>query len=845
MFVRLPPTNHEETTHNVLVEANMKDLISQDMLQSIQAADFLPAGRFSHLHIPRYVYVPAEIAAIINVKQERIHSHHVIVWRRLYVASREAQAFIEADPAVWLQRAEEMRDKCPWISMLMDRTIVKSFDFEAIDIVQMAEAIRTIEGSQIHILRNRALYDRLFRPLERLFAYDMPLRDRLHYAMQDCDATDDVMLIMLRLVGLTRIPLNLSARFLTEELSRIRHLRAADFCKLSAMDTPIQLLNQVLLKETHHKRYKEESERESEDSAMSLGMNNECTDGIFQDECWDSLQEIDRALFDCNEALEVIRLQVQEDYHLLSRTNSEEDKNKLLEQIKNLKLKQFHTEKSYTMMWKKYEEVLHKRAASRYSETHNGNASELEIVSSSQSTLQTYLIDWKVTRSDLSREKIGIQLCLSKLPPPTKAALTAADMQYKQTLMVRQVEIECQIGELNGKIEKGEEILDDLKQPIPHRNRESSKDIFWEDDVIEKEYLQGYQPPVKPRSKGDNGKLVLRNSSDTSARSSSLERKKTIRRPEIVPQVYLHDRAVHRQTHVDRALERQTQIRAKMIALDTRQISKAPKPNSSDRARREPTPPQLPTFWGQNVPKPTTRPAIAAARRTASQTWTPVPFARLPESMMYWDGKNSRTAPNWAAKDISALEVVNRESWTTKTDILETEDHFLLKITPAHGVNFDTRVEIKMGLQTDTNLPEAVSIFETSIDRMTSFKYVSSITFSHNHLLSMLLALQDLMTQKFTPLLEDKLRTDMTLWKTNFTEYDGAHVRFDMQLQLLSIHGTTGTERMVRLQRMDTGASKFQIQFPWLHLPRIHKLWWGFYEDAKKQSIDYKLKSQR
>ena len=109
------------------------------MLLSIKAAEFLPAGRFSHLHIPKYVYVPAEIAAVINVKQERIHSHHVIVWRHLYVANREAQAFIEADPATWLQRAEEMKDSCPWISMLMDRTIVKSFDFEELNMVQMAE----------------------------------------------------------------------------------------------------------------------------------------------------------------------------------------------------------------------------------------------------------------------------------------------------------------------------------------------------------------------------------------------------------------------------------------------------------------------------------------------------------------------------------------------------------------------------------------------------------------------------------------------------------------------------------------------------------------------------------
>ena len=73
------------------------------------------------------------------------------------------------------------------------------------------------------------------------------------------------------------------------------------------------------------------------------------------------------------------------------------------------------------MLRKKFEEVLHQQAASRYSETHDGHPSELNIVCTSQSTLQTYLIDWKERRQDFSREKISIQLCLSKLPPPTKA----------------------------------------------------------------------------------------------------------------------------------------------------------------------------------------------------------------------------------------------------------------------------------------------------------------------------------------------------------------------------------------------------------------------------------------
>ena len=60
------------------------------------------------------------------------------------------------------------------------------------------------------------------------------------------------------------------------------------------MDNPVQILNQTLLKETHHKRYKEVSERESDDSIVNSGMNNPETGGIFQDECLDSLEEIDK-----------------------------------------------------------------------------------------------------------------------------------------------------------------------------------------------------------------------------------------------------------------------------------------------------------------------------------------------------------------------------------------------------------------------------------------------------------------------------------------------------------------------------------------------------------------------
>ena len=58
------------------------------------------------------------------------------------------------------------------------------------------------------------------------------------------------------------------------------------------MDTPVQLLNQVLLKETHHKRYKEVSKRESDDSVINSFMSNPSTGGIFRTNVWTAWRKL-------------------------------------------------------------------------------------------------------------------------------------------------------------------------------------------------------------------------------------------------------------------------------------------------------------------------------------------------------------------------------------------------------------------------------------------------------------------------------------------------------------------------------------------------------------------------
>ena len=176
---------------------------------------------------------------------------------------------------------------------------------------------------------------------------------------------------------------------------------------------------------------------------------------------------------------------------------------------------------------------------------------------------------------------------------------------------------------------------------------------------------------------------------------------------------------------------------------------------------------------------------------------------------------------------------ISRQNWTLYQ---LTEDHFLLKIASANGVNSETRLEIKMGLNQATMLPDVVVVYETSTDQMTGFKNVGTTPFPACHLMAIILAMEDLMAKEFPPMTDDRNLTEMSLFKTDFTEFSGAKISFQMQLQVVSIVGMMGMERMVHLKQMDQQRDNI-VQFPWIHLPRIQKLWWNFYEDPKLQTI--------
>ena len=217
--------------------------------------------------------------------------------------------------------------------------------------------------------------------------------------------------------------------------------------------------------------------------------------------------------------------------------------------------------------------------------------------------------------------------------------------------------------------------------------------------------------------------------------------------------------------------------------------------------------------------------------------WRPVPYNELPLLVAHWNGHNDRTAPKWAKSKLSVLDVVNNhQNFTTLADIQETDDQFLLKITSANGLNFCTRLEIKMGLDPASGMPDNVVIYETTTDKSTGHKLMGTVLFPATHMSQVILSMDDLLTKEFPPLKDDKLLTDMVLFHTDFTEYSGHHhhITFQMRLMVVSVHGTKGIERMIRLKQMNTNKESI-VQFPWVHLPRVLELWRGFQKDMRCQ----------
>jgi hypothetical protein len=203
----------------------------------IAAEDFGIHGRFYHVFIPNYVYLPKDIlTAIGKVTLNVTDVHYHLICQKLYRARQAATAayqlqHTERKPYKWIEAS-------PWVNILEDVQVAKPCFTEHLDVLQNRSAIQKTPFATLHGTARSVIYDRFFCPLERLIAIDMPLHERLLEALSSDIETDNLAKIFTKLAGLPGLPDHVQAAYVMEHMSTVRHLHSSAFTPLRATQTP-------------------------------------------------------------------------------------------------------------------------------------------------------------------------------------------------------------------------------------------------------------------------------------------------------------------------------------------------------------------------------------------------------------------------------------------------------------------------------------------------------------------------------------------------------------------------------------------------------------------------------
>ena len=256
-----PPTDHPEEKEQHRLMGNLRDDFGFQQLNTISAEDFLPEGRFAAYYIGRQLYVPHAIIDALQLKRIVLVNGDLlqIIWRKLYAARLEANEKTKS-PNWHYQVPSHLQN--PWIRLLSDMTVAKSFQYDNIDIVQAVEAQRKFEKT-LSTAQVEDLYSAFIRPLERLFTMDMPLNVRLMRALHNKDGTDDMVRYICRLVGWNEFPLNMTTSSLIEQLSMIRATSSTQLTRYMFSDQPHVYFQRIQLMASKHNNYRGGSTREA------------------------------------------------------------------------------------------------------------------------------------------------------------------------------------------------------------------------------------------------------------------------------------------------------------------------------------------------------------------------------------------------------------------------------------------------------------------------------------------------------------------------------------------------------------------------------------------------------
>jgi hypothetical protein len=136
-------------------------------LLSISPDDFRPLGRFAHIFIPKYVYVPKEIFTYLNIQLPKGTPAYHLTWQFCYAARQEANK--------WTEGSEIMKSTSHWTDILLDPKATSNIQFNTIDIIQAEAAqkwkMTMLKQKKTHMCGMTCSSDRLksFSPEKQYF----------------------------------------------------------------------------------------------------------------------------------------------------------------------------------------------------------------------------------------------------------------------------------------------------------------------------------------------------------------------------------------------------------------------------------------------------------------------------------------------------------------------------------------------------------------------------------------------------------------------------------------------------------------------------------------------------
>ena len=234
-----PASSFDFLTTAMHVQANYKlTPTTWPTLMAINPNDFRPQGRFAHIYIPKYVYVPREIFTYMGLPIAKHTPLYHLTWQFCYAARREADK--------WITEQDIGDSVSHWNDILINAHGLNNMNLSLIDVVQVQAAHKWKNTMISQETDPFVWYDLFIRPTEPLFANKAQMNEQLTLAFKCQQHTMDFFNLVCNLVNIPQhVPL--TAIECVEEMSKIRHLPAKNLIQIAENDTPLCLTNKVRL----------------------------------------------------------------------------------------------------------------------------------------------------------------------------------------------------------------------------------------------------------------------------------------------------------------------------------------------------------------------------------------------------------------------------------------------------------------------------------------------------------------------------------------------------------------------------------------------------------------------